>query len=168
MPRYFLFQYDDLADALYNQYKDAYIRQGRLAMEDAVGAAAARTGGYGNSYAQTAGQQAYQGYLQDLRDLTPEFYRMALEEYTRQGDALREEYDIAARREQQDYSRYQDALSQWLKDRDAAADAYADQRDFDYRRYRDEQDAAYKRRRDQEKDSQWREQMNLRWLTAKF
>jgi len=157
------FSYDLNADALYNQYKDAYIRQGRLAMEDAMGAAVARTGGYGSSYAQTAGQQAYQGYLQELSDMTPEFYRLALEEYTRQGEKLQQEYDIATQREKLDYSRYQDYLSQWLKDRDYAWDEYTDQRDTDYRRYTDDRDFAYQQQRDREKDRQWQEQMKLRW-----
>ncbi len=182
------FSYDLNADALYNQYKDQYIRQGKLAMEDAMGAAAANTGGYGSSYAQTAGQQAYQGYLRELSGMTPEFYKLALEDYIRQGDALRQEYDLASQREQQDYSRYQDALSQWLKDRDYASQAYADERDFDYRRYESERDDAYRREtdarnesyrkytdnrdfqyrrtRDWEKDRQWQEEMASRWAAA--
>ena len=45
------FSYDLNADALYRQYRDQYIRQGRRAMEDTMGAAAGLTGGYGNSYA---------------------------------------------------------------------------------------------------------------------
>ena len=58
------FSYDLNADALYQQYKDQYTTQGKLAMMDTMGQAAAMTGGYGNSYAQSVGQQAYQGYLQ--------------------------------------------------------------------------------------------------------
>ena len=50
------FKYDMNADAMYQQYKDAYTRQGNMAMRDTMGQAAAMTGGYGNSYAQTAGQ----------------------------------------------------------------------------------------------------------------
>lgn len=183
------FSYDLNADALYDQYKEAYIRQGKRAMEDAMGAAAANTGGYGNSYAQTAGQQAYQGYLQELSGMTPEFYKLALEEYLRQGDALRQEYDLLSQREQQDYSRYRDYLSQWMNDRDFAAKAYSDERDADYKRYesdrddayrreKDEREAAYRKRtddrdyayqllRDQEKDRQWREEMAYRWATGR-
>ena len=55
------FQYDLNGDALYQQYKDRYIQQGKQAMMDTMGQAAALTGGYGNSYAQKAGQQAQQG-----------------------------------------------------------------------------------------------------------
>ena len=52
------FQYDVNADALYSQVAQNYLRQGQQAMMDTMGKAAAMTGGYGNSYAQTAGQQA--------------------------------------------------------------------------------------------------------------
>ena len=58
------FSYDLNSDAIYNQYKNQYINLGKLAMQDTMGQAAALTGGYGNSYAATVGNQAYQGYLQ--------------------------------------------------------------------------------------------------------
>lgn len=57
------FKYDFNADPMYQMYKDRYLQQGRMAMQDTMGDAAALTGGYGNSYAATAGQQAYQSYL---------------------------------------------------------------------------------------------------------
>ena len=50
------FQYDINGDALYQQYKDRYIQQGKQAMMDTIGQASALTGGYGNSYAQGVGQ----------------------------------------------------------------------------------------------------------------
>ena len=60
------FTYDLNGDALYQQYKDKFIRQGKLAMGDAIGQASAMTGGYGNSWAQSVGQQAFQNQLQNL------------------------------------------------------------------------------------------------------
>ena len=71
------FSYDLNGDALYQQYKDKYIQQGRLAMQDTIGQASAMTGGYGNSYAATAGNQAYQAHLQNLNDIVPQLYQMA-------------------------------------------------------------------------------------------
>ena len=53
------FSYDLNGDALYQQYKDQYTNLGRLAMADTIGQASAMTGGYGNSYAATAGNQAF-------------------------------------------------------------------------------------------------------------
>ena len=82
------FSYDLNGDALYQQYKDQYINQGRLAMQDTIGQASAMTGGYGNSYAATAGNQAYQSYLQKLNDVVPELYQMAYDKYNQEGEDL--------------------------------------------------------------------------------
>lgn len=79
------FRYDLNGDALYQQYKDQFMRQGRLAMQDTMGQAAALTGGYGNSYAQTAGNQAYQSYLMQLNDVIPQLEQMAYERYNQKG-----------------------------------------------------------------------------------
>ncbi len=51
--------------ALFDQYADYYKRQGKLAMEDTIGRAAALTGGYGNSYAEVAGNQVYDSHIAD-------------------------------------------------------------------------------------------------------
>ena len=51
------FSYDLNSDMLYQQYKDQYTLQGKLAMMDTMGQAAAMTGGYGNSYAQIRNSQ---------------------------------------------------------------------------------------------------------------
>ena len=53
------FHYNLAGDALYRQYRNQAVQNGRLAMEDTLGRAATLTGGYGNSYAQSVGQQAY-------------------------------------------------------------------------------------------------------------
>ena len=55
--------------ALYDQYRDLYERQGRLAKEDAAGKAAAMTGGQASSYGQTAGEQSYDAYLAEYDSL---------------------------------------------------------------------------------------------------
>lgn len=110
------FRYDVNADALYRQYRDQYSALGRAAMEDTMGRAQAMTGGYANSYAQTAGQQAYQGYLEKLNEALPQLYDRALERYQQEGDALRERYDLAQKLGQQEYDRHQDALDDYRKD----------------------------------------------------
>lgn len=107
------FSYDLNADALYQQYKDQYTLQGKLAMMDTMGQAAAMTGGYGNSYAQSVGQQAYQGYLQQLNDVVPELYGMALDQYNQEGQDLYNQFSMAGSMRDNEYGRYQDDLSNW-------------------------------------------------------
>ena len=109
------FSYDLNADALYQQYKDQYILKGQMAMMDTMGQAAAMTGGYGNSYAQSVGQQAYQGYLQQLNDIVPELYGMALDQYNQEGQDLYNRFSMAGSMRDDEYGEYQDALSNWWK-----------------------------------------------------
>lgn len=102
------FTYDVNADAMYQQLKDQYIQGGRMAMQDTMGQAQTMTGGYGNSYAQSVGQQSYQGYLQGLNDQVPNLYQMALNRYIQQGDQLKDQYSMLTAQEAQDYARWQD------------------------------------------------------------
>lgn len=83
------FSYNFNEDAIYQQYKDKYIQQGKMAMADTIGQASAMTGGYGNSYAATVGNQAYQASLQNLNDIIPELYQMAYDRYNQEGQDIR-------------------------------------------------------------------------------
>lgn len=107
------FTYDMNSDVLYQQYRDQYVTQGRQAMEDTMGQAAAMTGGYGNSYAETAGQQAYQGYLQQLNDKVPELYNMAYERYKDEGDWMGRQYELTKGRYDDDWNQWQANRSFW-------------------------------------------------------
>lgn len=110
--------------------KDQHTTQGKLAMMDTMGQAAALTGGYGSSYGQAVGQQAYQRNLQALMDKAPELYQLALNQHNAEGDELYKQASLAAGMEERDYGRYRDQVSdaQWDKsfqyqqDRDKKAD----------------------------------------------
>lgn len=107
------FTYDLNSDALYQQYKDQYAQMGQMAMMDTMGQASAMTGGYGNSYAQGVGQQAYQGYLQQLNDKVPELYGIALDQYNQEGQDLLNQYSMLGDLANDEYAKYQDALNQY-------------------------------------------------------
>ena len=131
------FQYDLNGDALYNQYKDRYVGLGQQAMMDTMGQAAKLTGGYGNSYAQMAGQQAYHGYLQGLNDKVPELYQLALQRYNNEGQDLYNRYGLLSSQEEQDYNRFMNNYNMWNAERDWLAGRYDTERGFDYGGYRD-------------------------------
>ena len=111
------FQYDLNGDALYQQYKDRYLNLGKQAMADTMGQAAALTGGYGSSYAQSVGQQAYNGYLQQLGDVVPELYKLAYDRYQDKGDALYKNYQTWAQLEQEAADREQQEREYELAER---------------------------------------------------
>lgn len=118
------FSYDVNGDTLYQQYKDRYIQGGQMAMMDTLGQAATLTGGYGNSYAQMAGQQAYQNYLQGLNDKIPELYQLALDKYDREGDAMYKRYAMLGAQEGQDYDRYRDSQNLYQQEWENALRLY--------------------------------------------
>lgn len=132
------FRYDLNGDALYQQYKDRYIQQGKQAMMDTMGQASALTGGYGNSYAQQAGQQTYQGYLQGLNDKVPELYRLALDRYNQEGTDLLNKYGLISDQYDKEYSRYREDVSDWQAQRDYLANLFNSERNFDYTGFRDQ------------------------------
>ena len=137
------FSYDLNGDALYQQYKDQYTTQGKMAMMDTMGQAAALTGGYGNSYASTAGNQAYQGYLQQLNDRVPELYQLALDKYNQEGQDMLNQYALLGEQENRDYSRYRDTVSDWNTERDYLAGRYDSERSYDYSKYSDDRNFDY-------------------------
>lgn len=135
------FKYDVNADELFNQYREQFIKNGRLAMEDTIGKAQQMSGGFGNSYAQTAGQQVYNQYMGELNDVIPELYSLAEARYNREGDQMRQNLAMyqgledAARSnyradmqdaynklaaamslENNEYSRYRDNVADWQYD----------------------------------------------------
>lgn len=89
------FRYDLQGDMLYRQYADQYSQLGKQAMMDTMGTASALTGGYGNSYAQGVGNQAYQYYLTQLNSMIPEFYDRAYQVWLNEGDDLLQKYKLA-------------------------------------------------------------------------
>lgn len=104
------FSYDVNKDKLYQQYRDLYAQMGRGAMEDTMGQAAALTGGYGSTYSQNAGQQAYNAYLQKLNEVVPELYNAAYDRYNQEGQNLMNLYSMA--RSNAD-SAYERDYNQW-------------------------------------------------------
>ena len=161
------FSYDLNGDALYQQYKDQYVTQGQKAMMDTMGQAQAMTGGYGNSYAQTAGQQTYQGYLQQLNDKVPELYQLALDKYQMEGDDLKDQYTMMSDMEEKDYGRYRDTVSDWQTEVERLQNQYNTEREYDYTKYDtdrefsygqyvDDREYQYQVDRDAIEDQQWK------------
>ena len=75
------FSYDLENDEVYKAYKNRYMREGQRAASDAVGNAAAVSGGIPSSYAASAAAQAGNYYSSQLADKVPELYEAAYGRY---------------------------------------------------------------------------------------
>ena len=125
------FSYDMGTDPLYQQYREQYQRLGRLAMQDTMGQAAALTGGYGSTYGEQVGQQAYNAYLQNLNDIVPQLQQQAYQRYQDEGTDLYNQYSLVKGREDTDYGRYRDTVSDYYSDLSDARSAYNSERSMD-------------------------------------
>lgn len=173
------FEYNVSGDGLYQQYKNQYVGLGKQAMRDTTAKAADLTGGYGNSYGVAAGNQAYQGYLNQLNGMVPELYNIALQRYQNENQQLMNNYSLLADADDRAYNRRQNNLanlqammSYYGGRRDALASEgygrYSDERAFQYGMYVDDENRKfqqeqfdYQKERDAVEDSHWQKTYNL-------
>lgn len=125
------FTCDLTGDALYQQYANQYQRLGNQAMQDTLGQAAGLTGGYNSSYAQSAGQQAYQGYLDKLNDIVPELYGQAYSRYAAEGDRIANAAQLAAQGYGQEQTDYWNNLNYWQNQAQNEQNQYWNQQQYD-------------------------------------
>lgn len=119
------FSYDPAQDAAYQSYAALYQKQGKSAMADTLGEAAALTGGYGSTYAQSAAQQAYNRYLQSLGEVVPQLQQQAYARYSDAGDALARQYALVQERQQAEYEQWQTEQKAWEQALERAEDKAA-------------------------------------------
>ena len=149
------FSYDLNGDALYQQYKGQAVNNGQMAMMDTMGQAAGLTGGYGSSYAQNVGQQAYQGELQKLNDKIPELYELAMNQSNQEGQQMYDQASVLGTMEDQEYGRYRDHVSDYNSELDRLTEDARYQGELDYGKYLDGYNMAYGQYRDAASDQQW-------------
>lgn len=121
------FSYDHTSDPLYSAYAKQYTREGKRATADALGEAASATGGMPSSYAVTAASQAGDYYAAQMADKIPELYQIAYDKYLNEYNMKLSDMNMLQGLEQFDYSKHQDELSQYNRDRE-----------FDYAKWLDE------------------------------
>jgi hypothetical protein len=68
---------------------------------------------------------------------------MALDRYNQEGQDLLNQYGVITDREDTDYGRYRDKVSDYITERDYLANRYDAERNFDYTKYADNRDFAY-------------------------
>lgn len=121
------FSYDPETDQLYSQYRKQYAREGQRATQDAMGAAAAASGGVPSSYAATAAGQAGDYYASQMTDKIPELYQLAYNKYMNDYNMKLSDLSAVSGQEQSDYAKYLDRLNQYNTDRNFEYNAWSDQ-----------------------------------------
>ncbi len=158
------FQYDAAADPLYQQYAQQYQRNGELAMRDAMAQTSALTGGYGNTYAQLAGQQGYQRYMEDLNAMLPQLQQAAYQMYQDEGSTMRSNLAMLQGADQVDYGCYRDSVGDWQNELNYLYGKYSNMSQDEYNRYLNdrqswENDRAYWYQQSQDQANQsWQQQ----------
>ena len=131
------FSYDVDNDQLFQQALASAMNSGKQAMQDTIGQASALTGGYGSTYATSAGNQAYNAFIEDAYDNLPQYYQMALDAYTREGDEMYRQFGMVSELDDKEFNRnlsaydatyqhrntlYNEAYTQY---RDSKSDAFS-------------------------------------------
>lgn len=119
------FNYNVNEDMLYQTYKDRYTQNAKRSMKDTMGQAAGLTGGYGSTYSQGVGQQAYDETMRGLTDKIPELEERAYNRYQAEGQGILDRFNLsnqlgaadqATRQHQQEWDfqqqQYSDAQAQ--------------------------------------------------------
>ena len=154
------FSYDAANDPLYQQYREMYTREGKAAMQDTMGQAAALTGGYGSTYAQSVGQQQYDAYLQKLNEVVPELYSQARQAYNDEGDRMMQQYQMVGDLRSDEYSKYRDALSDWWQGLNYQTDRVDSAYNQGFNEWSSEYQNRYQAERDRISDEQWQKQFD--------
>ena len=121
------FGYDPENDQLYSQYRKQYTREGQRATQDALGAAAAASGGIPSSYAVNAAAQAGDYYASQMTDKIQELYKLAYNKYMNDYNMKLSDLGAVQGAEQSDYDKFLNEMQQ-----------YNTNRAFDYQAWMDE------------------------------
>lgn len=131
------YKYEFNGDEMFKYYADLYGQNAKQASMNAMGQAAALTGGYGNSYAQQVGNQAYNEEMRKLYEAGMQLQQQAYQRYQDQRADQYNQYGVLSGEEGKEHDRYNDEYNKWLQEREYATGQYDKERSTDYGMYRD-------------------------------
>ncbi|HJB51790.1 MAG TPA: hypothetical protein H9772_01745 [Candidatus Oscillibacter pullicola] len=123
------FSWSKEEDPQWSSYKKSYLREGDRATANALGQAAAASGGRPSTAALTAATQAGDYYATQLNDIIPTLYQQAYDRYLNEYNMSLQDLNAVNTQEQLDYAKYLDQLGQFNTDRNFAFNQYLS--DFD-------------------------------------
>lgn len=132
------FEYNPALDIGYQAAKKQYTQSGKQAMKDTLGAATELTGGYDNSYAQTAAQQTYNQYMAELAALMPQYEQQAYGRWQDDRTAKVDYYTMLRDAEDRAYAQHQDKVNAYNAETDRLYGEMMDEKQLDYGIYQDQ------------------------------
>lgn len=167
------FSYSLNADPLYREYRDMYVRSAQRAMNDTVGRVSALSGGYGSSYAATAGSQSYNDELAKLNSAALDLYDRAYKAYKDEGDGLYSSLEAVRSLEGDDYKKYRDSVSDYYSEGDYLTKKLKNMSDEEYERFlnevkawESERDFSYEKYLDELESARYEEEMAFKRAEA--
>ena len=134
------FNTDDVFKSdLYTTMREQAIQNGQKSMRDTMGSAQAATGGYGSTYAQAAGQQAYDNALANFNNTTMDIYDRVYNQYLQEGQELYNQLNMYNNQDSIDYNRYRDTVADYQTDRNYYAGRYDSSWNQDMTAYQQDQ-----------------------------
>lgn len=112
------FSYNYREDPTYQQYQRQYQRQAQRASENAQANAAAVSGGYGSSWATTAGESAYADAMSGLDNIVNSLYGQALNSYTDETNDMVAQLNQLMQAESNAQAQYQQELQNYYSNLD--------------------------------------------------
>lgn len=107
------YSYKSQNDASYQAAKDQYTKTGRQAMKDTMAQASALTGGYGNTYSQSVGQQQYNAQMDNLSQKAIEYEQQAYNRYVSDREQQLNTINALQNLDNTEYSRNRDAINDY-------------------------------------------------------
>ena len=131
------FSYDPENDLAYKLIRDENRKAARLAMEDTLGKATAMTGGYSNTYAQGAAQQAFAGELSKAADYIPELYEAAYGRFSDDRDSLSDSIKLLSDLSSEEFDKYTALMKQYFSEGEMLFDNYKWESEEEFDRFLD-------------------------------
>ena len=107
------YSYKSQNDANYQAARNEYINNGQKAMKDTMTQASALTGGYGNTYAQSVGQQQYNSQMDNLSQKAVEYEQQAYNRYLGDREQQLNAINTLQNLDNTEYSRYRDSVNDY-------------------------------------------------------
>ena len=105
------FSWSTEGSAEYQNMRNKARLEGEKQLEDVQGSYAANTGGYMNSYAQAAGQRAYNRRMEELTEKIPSLRASALSDWSAQQERTMNQIAMMQNLDDAQYQRYRDSVA---------------------------------------------------------